>query len=70
MYLDKEAFTKLLSDTFSSAVKSQEHYVALVASKPESTLPDIKQEVGKLMGMGILAMALEEAFTKLDGEDV
>jgi hypothetical protein len=70
MYLDKENFTKLLAETFDAGVKLQEHYVALIASKPDSTLSDIKQEVGKLMGMGILALALEGAIAKLDREDI
>jgi hypothetical protein len=70
MYLDKESFTKLLAETFDAGVKLQEHYVALIASKPETSLADIKQEVGKLQGMGILTRMLEEAFAKLDGEDI
>jgi hypothetical protein len=70
MYLDKESFTKLLAETFDAGVKLQEHYVALIASKPETSLADIKQEVGKLQGMGILTQMLEEAFAKLDGEDI
>lgn len=70
MYLDKESFTKLLAETFNAGVKLQEHYVALIASKQETSLADIKQEVGKLQGMGILTSMLEEAFAKLDGEDI
>ncbi len=70
MFLDKEAFVKLLGDTFNEAVKAQEHYVALVASKPDASIADVKQEVGKLQGMGILTRMLEDAFTKLDREDV
>lgn len=69
VYLDKAAFEALVTETASKLVKDQEHYVALVASKPETTISDVRLEVGKLYGIGLLMQALELEITKRDGED-
>jgi hypothetical protein len=69
--MDYGTFKVLLQEVLDEMVREQEHMVALVASRPGSTLDDIKLEVGKLYGIGDSTVRIDAAVKNyFSGEDM